>query len=203
MRLSHVARILIAFLLTLLYVGSFAQQQDSVQVSQPAPSVSIAQQPKEEKTKKPHSPKLATIMSAVVPGSGQIYNRKWWKVPIIYGGFIGLGYVITTNTKEYNTYRDAYLIRIDTIPSTVDEFDGIYTDANLLELQEFHRRNRDLAFVGAFVLYALNIIDANVDAHLFDFDVSEDLTLNIEPKSMGLGFNSKPIVGLGISLRLK
>ncbi len=142
-------------------------------------------------------------MSAVVPGAGQVYNRKWWKLPIIYGGFAGLGYAIVFNSNELKAYKDAYLIRIDDDSTNVDQFDGIYTDANLLELQEFHRRNRDFAIVGAFVLYALNIIDANVDAHLFDFDVSEDLSMKVEPKTMGLGFNSNPIIGVGISLRLK
>lgn len=196
-------RLITAFLLLLGSLASCAQGVDSVQVSSQVKGEKVIVKNDSSSTRKPHSPKLATIMSAVVPGAGQVYNRKWWKLPIIYGGFAGLGYAIVFNSNELKAYKDAYLIRIDDDSTNVDQFDGIYTDANLLELQEFHRRNRDFAIVGAFVLYALNIIDANVDAHLFDFDVSEDLSMKVEPKTMGLGFNSNPIIGVGISLRLK
>jgi len=153
--------------------------------------------------KKPHSPKKATIMSAILPGSGQVYNHKWWKVPIIYGGFAALGYAINFNNREYNLYRDAYLLRIDNDPSTVDQFNGIYTDANLLYLQDYYHRNRDLSIIGAVILYTLNIVDADVDAHLFNFDVSPNLSLNIQPKPLSLGFATQPVPGLSFSLRLK
>lgn len=196
-------RIITAILLIFTSLGSYAQGADSVQVAPKLKTEEVIVQDDSAKVKKPHSPRLATIMSAVVPGAGQVYNKKWWKLPIIYGGFAGLGYAYAFNQQEYKTYKNAYLIRVDDDSTNVDQFDGIYTDANLLELQEFYRRNRDLAIVGAFVLYALNIIDANVDAHLFDFDVSEDLSMKVEPRTMGLGFNSKPIIGVGISLRLK
>lgn len=196
-------RLITTFLLIFTFVAGYAQQADSVKVDLKGDPVKVVQETDTVKAKKPHSPRLATILSAVAPGAGQIYNRKWWKLPIIYGGFAGLGYAIAFNTQEYNTYKDAYLIRVDDDSTNVDQFDGIYTDANLLELQEFYRRNRDFAIVGAFVLYVLNIVDANVDAHLFDFDVSEDLSMKIEPRTMGLGFNSRPIIGVGISLRLK
>ena len=142
-------------------------------------------------------------MSAILPGAGQVYNKKWWKVPIIYGGFAGLGYAIIFNQGEYDLYRNAYLKRLDDNSSTVDEFDGVYSDANLIELQDYYRKNRDLSIIGGVLLYVMNIIDANVDAHLFNFDVSEDLSLNIAPQNLGLGFGNQPIAGIGISLRLK
>lgn len=142
-------------------------------------------------------------MSAILPGAGQVYNKKWWKLPIIYGGFGGLGYLVVFNTNEYQTYRNAYLLRLDDDATTVDQFDGIYTDANLVELKDSYRRNRDFALIGCVLLYAMNVIDANVDAHLFNFDVSEDLSMHIEPKAILLGSNKFPNAGIGISLRLK
>jgi hypothetical protein len=136
---------------------------------------------RKEKTKGPHNPKKATIMSAALPGLGQVYNGKWWKVPIIYGGFAGLTYMAVNNHVQMTRYRDAYLLRHDDDPDTVDEFDGRYSDANLRELKTTSQRSRDLSFIIMGLLYVLNIIDANVDGHLKDFDVSEDLSLRIRP----------------------
>lgn len=187
-RLSAVSRIIISLFFCLSLINCLGQEADSVQTV-------VA--------KKPHSPRKATIMSAIVPGAGQIYNKKWWKVPIIYGGFAGLGYLVVTNSNDYNTYKDAYIQRVDGDSATVDVFDGIYTEANLLELQSYYKRNRDLAAIGVVLLYALNVIDANVDAHLFNFDVGEDLTMSVEPKAIMRGYNKPPGIGLGFSLRLK
>ena len=153
--------------------------------------------------KRPHSPKKATILSAVLPGAGQLYNKKWWKVPIIYGGFAGLGYAFVFNQDQYDLYRDAYLLRVDDDPNSIDEFDGVYSDANLIELQDYYRRNRDLSIIGGVLLYVMNIIDANVDAHLFHFDVGEDLSMNVQPTNLGLGFRGTSIPGVSIALRLK
>lgn len=134
-----------------------------------------------QKDRKPHSPKKATIMSAALPGLGQVYNGRWWKVPIIYGGFAGLTYMAVSNHTNMMRYKNAYLLRLDDDPDTVDEFAGVYSDANLRDLKSSHQRSRDLSFILMGVLYVLNIIDANVDGHLKDFDVSEDLSLRIRP----------------------
>lgn len=126
-----------------------------------------------------HSPKKATIMSAALPGLGQIYNKKWWKVPIIYGGFAVAGYFLKDNLDHINLYKDAYIAATDGDPNTVNDTGRSTND--LLKFIDQYKTWRDLSYISIVVIYALNIIDANVDAHLFYFDVSEDISLNIQP----------------------
>jgi hypothetical protein len=151
------------------------------------------------KTKKAevvHSPRKATIYSAVLPGLGQIYNRKYWKLPIVYGGFATLGYFINFNNEQYVKYKKAYSDIIDTDPST-NSFKDLGIDPSKYEsikltqitgrLRTFKdgwRRDRDLVVIFTAAFYALNIIDASVDAHFFDFDISDDLTINWIPSPM-------------------
>ena len=140
-----------------------------------------------------HSPRKATIYSAVLPGLGQIYNRKYWKVPIVFGGFATLGYFINFNNGEYVKYRQAYSDIIDDNPNT-NSFIKLFTNPRNLEpdridqsteslkkYKDYWRRNRDLLVIGTAVFYAVNIIDASVDAHFFNFDISDDLTINWVP----------------------
>lgn len=156
------------------------------------------------KEKKKHSPFKASIMSTALPGLGQIYNGKWWKVPIIYGGFGGLIYSSVINDVRRREFLNAYIARVDDDPNTVDtQFEGQYSDANLRELSEFYQRNRDLSIIFTGVLYALNIIDASVDAHLKDFDVSDDLTLKVRPSMQPMGPTMMPTPTLALTLRLK
>ena len=148
------------------------------------------------KIKKPvvvHSPRRATIYSAVLPGLGQIYNRKYWKLPIVYGGFVTLGYFINFNNELYTKYKQAYSDIIDTDPNTNSfkklnvnpiffEADKISQLTERLRLaKDGSRRNRDLVVISTAVFYALNIIDASVDANFFNFDISDDLTINWVP----------------------
>lgn len=146
-----------------------------------------------KKTETFHSPRKATIYSAVLPGLGQIYNRKYWKVPLVYGGFAALGYFINFNNEEYVKYRQAYSDIIDDDPNTISytrltvnpgflEPDkiGQFTE-RLRSAKDYWRRNRDLVVIGTVVFYAVNIIDASVDAHFFNFDISDDLTINWTP----------------------
>ncbi len=128
-----------------------------------------------------HSPTMAAIFSALVPGLGQAYNKKYWKIPIIYTGFGVLGYFVYTNADRYDSYQQAYHFRVDGDSLTVDEFVNDYSDADLLTLKKYYRRNLEISIIGTTVLYLLNIIDATVDAHLFYFDVSDDLSLRLEP----------------------
>jgi hypothetical protein len=148
------------------------------------------------KTKKPvvvHSPRRATIYSAVLPGLGQIYNRKYWKLPIVYGGFATLGYFINFNNNEYTKYRKAYSDIIDSDPNT-KSYEKLAAYPNYVKLNRLSqlpenlridkdgtRRNRDLVVIGTAAFYALNIIDASVDANFFNFDISDDLTINWVP----------------------
>lgn len=128
-----------------------------------------------------HSPVRASVYSAILPGAGQIYNRKYWKVPVIYAAFAGLGYLAKWNDDRYDTYRTAYRFRVDGNPETVDGFTEVYSDNDLKLLRDYYRRNRDLSLIFAGLVYVLNIVDASVDAHLFYFDVSDNLSLNISP----------------------
>lgn len=147
------------------------------------------------------NPNKAVLYSAIFPGLGQIYNRKYWKLPIIYGGFVGLFYAITWNGRNYNDYTDAYKAIMSDNPTSAenrhkwDYFLPSQTDISKLsdsELQtwqsyfkrrrNYFRRNRDLSIIGAVALYALCMVDAYVDAQLFDFDISPDLSFHIEPK---------------------
>ena len=153
--------------------------------------------------KKKHSPLKATIMSVALPGLGQIYNGKWWKVPIIYGGFGGLIYSSVFNDLKCRTYKEAYLLRIDDDPATIDQFEGQFSDANLRELVSQYQRNRDLSLIFTGVLYVLNIVDATVDGHLKDFDVSDDLSLKIRPTIHQVGPGLIPAPALALTLRLK
>ena len=148
-----------------------------------------------------HSPKKASLLSAIIPGAGQVYNKKYWKLPIIYAGAAGLVYSFQFNQSRYVKYRDAYKYRIDDDASTTDDYIGVYSDDNLNTLQKYYHRYRDLTVVGFAALYALNIIDASVDAHLFTFDVSDNLTMKVEPTLINTaGMNH--YTG-GLTLRLK
>ena len=137
-------------------------------------SLSISSQ----KIQKDKSPKKASIYSAVIPGAGQIYTKKYWKVPIIYGGLVTSAYFINDNNNQYNEYRDAALLSYETGEDQLG-----YTYSELIILKDHYKRNREISYFSFVGVYILNIIDASVNAHLFHFDVSDDISLNIRPYS--------------------
>lgn len=145
-------------------------------------------------------PLRATWLAVIVPGLGQIYNRSYWKLPIVYGGLMGCGFAIAWNGEKYDAYKQAYrdiladANNISTNPTrsynailpegyTIERMGGVsnYT-AVLKDRQNMYRRYRDISIVVGVLVYALSIIDAYVDAQLFDFDISDDLSINIEPQ---------------------
>lgn len=148
-----------------------------------------------------HSVRKATLLSTFLPGAGQIYNRKAWKVPIIYGGFVGLGLAIKFNHDYYKDFNNALLSRYDSDTTNVDEYAGKYSDDDLRNLSSDYRRNRDFMIVISTLVYVLNIIDAHVDAHLFSFDVDDNLGMQVQPT-----LHTSPFIGKapqpGISLKL-
>lgn len=144
-----------------------------------------------------HSPSKASLLSMALPGAGQFYNKKYWKIPIIYAGFAGMGYLIHFNDARYQKYKKAYVVRLDNDSNSVDEFNGIYSDSDLKTLKDFYRRNRDLSIIVTGLIYILNIVDASVDAHLFYFDVNEDLSLHLQP-SINLNAQNKAVTGLSV-----
>lgn len=149
-----------------------------------------------------HSPKKAALFSMVLPGLGQAYNKKYWKLPVIYVGAAGLSYLINFEQTNYIKYRTAYKYRIDGDPLTIDNYVGKYTDESLNNLQTFYHRYRDLSVIAAATLYLLNIIDASVDAHLFTFDVSDDLSFKIHPALINTAHSNQFITGLSFVIKL-
>jgi hypothetical protein len=128
---------------------------------------------------KKHSPKTATWL-ALIPGAGQVYNQKYWKLPIVYGGLGATGYLIYYYHDLTSTYRKEYVARMngDSIhfnPKLANEF-------NILESRNFYRRNMEICIAACAIIYALSIVDACVDAHLFYYDVSDNLSMAIRPK---------------------
>ena len=124
----------------------------------------------------------ATLWSTFVPGAGQIYNGKFWKAGVVYAGAFGLGYMYLSNTDSMQAYQDAYIARMDTSAATVDTRYPYLTDASVKSFRDYHRRLRDISILGFVGLYALQIIDANVDAHLYEFKVNQDLSLRAQPE---------------------
>ena len=141
------------------------------------------------------SPRKAAILSSTLPGLGQIYNKKYWKVPIIYAGLLTSAYYINDNNIQYKRYKNAYLKRLDNNPDN-DDFVGEYSSGDLLILKDFYRRNREISILCFVGTYIINVLDASVDAHLFDYDISEDISLQITPTSTA-DFN-----GLSLTLNL-
>ncbi len=143
---------------------------------------------------KVHSPNKAAIYSAVLPGLGQAYNKKYWKIPVVYAGFGTMAYFINSNAVEYNKFRNAYDYKTSTDPdpSKYNDYVNKYPEASLLQGRDYYRRNRDLSYIFTGVWYLLNVVDAAVDAYLFDYDISEDLTLRVRPDIMVI--SSQPVV---------
>ncbi len=133
--------------------------------------------------------KKATTLSLICPGAGQIYNKSYWRAPIVVGGFASMVYVIDWNNRGYKRFKTAYAKRadFDTNPGNYplgvskDEFEGRYSASYLKNLRDSYRRNRDLCLILTAAVYAFQVVDAHVDAHLKDFDVSDDLTVRVEP----------------------
>lgn len=158
----------------------------------------------EEKQKKekpdfssiPKNPRKATLLSALLPGAGQVYNGKIWKVPILYAGFMTDIYFINFNNKRYETFREA-LFAFDAGES--NQFPSLNRNS-LVRNVDYWRQNRDMTILLLVGIYALNLVDANVDAHLSGFDISDDLALKIEPGATSLSAYTAPY---GITLKLQ
>lgn len=152
-----------------------------------------------------HSVKKAIIFSAVLPGSGQIYNhlampkgqkKAYWKVPLIYAGLGATGYLALTNNQLKKDLRAEYDSR-DNGNAPSEQFEQ-YDDEGLLQLYTLHRTRRDLFLLGFGLVYLLNVADAGVEAHFVNFDVSEDLSLSIEPALLQ---NKYPGIGIRLNFR--
>jgi hypothetical protein len=168
-------------------------------------------------------PLKATMLAAAFPGLGQVYNRKYWKIPFVYAGFGAVGYSIVFNTQNFNKYLEGYQHLTDDIPETVSyiellgktaytpeqidaalgssEYDaqtGSWVEDQVLNAVEYYRRYRDLSYIGVAAWYFITIIDAHVDANLADFDIGEKLQLSIEPMPVQTVYGN----GLGVGVKI-
>ncbi len=165
---------------------------------------------KKEKPKHPpRDPKKATLI-ALLPGLGQAYNHKYWKIPIVYVGFGVIGYFAVTNTRYYKDYKEAYAYKTEHPDCTVQKPECIeqhplaakYSKESLQYIRDYYRRNMQLSYIIGGAWYILQIIDANVDAHLSHWNVSNNLSLEVAPVYQPVSQPEHPAYQ-GVQLRFK
>ena len=170
---------------SLFFFSIVTAQEDSLKISSEGKSKKELRKEQREKDYEPYNalaPAKAAFYSAVLPGLGQAYNGSYWKIPIAYAG-LGTGvYFYLWNDEKYDEYRNAYKNRLAGRP---DEFQGRISTERLIDAQEFYQKNKEISILVTVGIYVLNIIDANVEAHLRQFNVDEDLS--VKPN---LDFNS-------------
>lgn len=185
-------------LFCLFSFSCFSQGNDSLQ----AP---VESNTKVKDTVMHHSIRTAILLSAGIPGAGQIFNhiampkgkrKAYWKVPLIYAGLGATSYFLITNQQTQKALKTEYKLRSDGLQG--DERWSSYDDQGVLQLYEQHARWRDLSIVGVALVYLLQVTDAGVEAHFVNFDVSEDLTISVSPKI--LNFKT---VGVGLTMNIK
>ena len=165
---------------------------------------------KKEKPKHPpRDPKKASLM-AIVPGLGQIYNHKYWKLPIVYAGFGVIGYFAVTNTRYYRDYKEAYSFKVENPDCNVNNPECLeqhplaakYSKETLKYIRDYYRRNMQLSYIIGGAWYLLQIIDANVDAHLSHWNISDNLSMDVSPVYQPVPQPDRP-AWQGIQLRFK
>ncbi|HSW68163.1 MAG TPA: DUF5683 domain-containing protein [Bacteroidales bacterium] len=149
-----------------------------------------------------HCPERATWYALALPGLGQAYNRKFWKIPIVYAGFAGLGYNAHINRIEFLKFREAFqhVLNQDTIPINNPYIDR-YNLQQLRQGMDFYRRNMEFGYILTGFWYILTVLDAVVDAHLFDYDISEELSLRASPVMLPNLASRRYISGMTLTLR--
>jgi TM2 domain-containing membrane protein YozV len=149
---------------------------------------------------KTHSPKKSAIYSAIFPGAGQFYNKRYWKMPIIYAGLFITGGFIADNNKLYNDYKAEAINRYNY--DIVDAYPNL-SDQEVLNNMDYYEKRRNINILILLGVYVLQIVDATVDAHFFSFDVNEDLSFRAEPFIHQSAFNSTAPINTGLTLSLK
>lgn len=194
---------LLYILLLLSATSIYAQTTDSLNVSREEVLV-VRDSVTNKQSYDPLAPSRAAFYSAVLPGLGQAYNKKYWKIPIIYAGMATGIYFYIQNDKDYDRFRDAYKRRLAGF--TDDEFYGsgttpVISNDRLIDAQRSAQRNKDISIIVSIAFYLVNIIDANVDAHLSQYNVSDDLTVSpnlfVDPQ------NAQANYGLSFKFNLK
>lgn len=179
------ARRIIAFLLILV---SIAQSLSAQQPTEPV---------------KAHSPKRATIYSAILPGMGQVYNKQAWKIPIIYAIGATTVYISIDNYKKSIKFKDEYFNRLNGNTSELLSDYATYSDESILSLHQAYNKNFQLGIIITGAVYLLNIVDAMVYGHLFDFEINEDLGASIRPFATSSFGCFSPSIGMSLSIRMK
>jgi|TARA_B100001063_G_scaffold247254_1_gene291717 hypothetical protein len=141
--------------------------------------------------------KKATRLSALVPGLGQVYNKQYWKIPIIFGGYSVIGHYIKFNNDMYQEFRTALVYETDEDVLTVNPYPN-FGQSSLERNMDFWRRNRDLLIIFSGVYYLLNIADAHIFAHLKDFDTNDNISLRIKPSLKNI--NNTNVVGISLNI---
>ncbi len=171
-----------------------------------------ASKPKKDWSTWRPDPQRALWMAMVIPGGGQIYNRKYWKLPIVYGGFVGCVYALMWNNMMYKDYQQAYLDIMDDDPTTASYNKFLHLGRTITPENEEryksvfksrkdrYRRWRDLSFFCMVGVYVVSVIDAYVDAELSEFDISKDLSMKVRPTVMGSGLNSRSLSAASIGV---
>ena len=149
-------------------------------------------------TKKNSKYNKAPMLSAILPGLGQIHNKQYWKLPVIYGGYLLIGHYIKFNNNMYKEFRSALIAQTDENDLTINPFPN-FSESSLERNMEYWRRNRDLLIIFTGVYYILNIVDAHVFSHLNDFDIGNDISFSLSPEISKFGYNHN----FGISLKFK
>lgn len=180
----------LAILLFFFFIGNpvFAQGKDD--------ALLISKDTLKDKEINPLAPAKAAFYSGILPGLGQAYNKKYWKIPLVYGAIGTSLYFYNSNNKKYHEFRDEYKDRLAGI--TNPKYSYLDKD-RLIRAQKFYQRNRDLSLLITCAFYVLNIVDANVDAHLGQFNVSNNLTLT--PDFRQSDFDYKPNVGFALNYK--
>jgi hypothetical protein len=192
-------KILLSYILFFVFVCTSVQAQQNDSIRNKIRKDSI--QSKHALNKAIYSSaRKASIMSVCLPGLGQAYNKKYWKIPVIYAALGGLGYWGITNQTQYKFYSNNLRLENDGDPATLNT-SGFNSD-QLITQKRYYKKYRDMAIIAGVFVYLINIIDANVDAHLKTFDVSDDLSLQVNPYS-NLDYNNKLQAGLTLKLNFK
>ena len=151
---------------------------------------------------KRHSPKKAALLSAILPGVGQAYNKKYWKIPIVYAGLGGIGTWVGFNVVNLRGFTNAYKLELDDDPLTLGSYKGFAGSMQLKVKRDDAKRNLDLSIILLSVFYTLNIVDAAVDAHLFEYSITDDLYVKLQPDfQMYQAYDQmRPKLGLNFSM---
>ncbi|QTY28056.1 DUF5683 domain-containing protein [Flavobacterium sp. CS20] len=185
--------------IVICFVGNIFAQNDSIPVNEELQfDKAVDSKSFEANPFDANAPAKAAFYSAVLPGLGQAYNKSYWKIPLVYLAIGTPMYFYFDNNSKYNRYRDAYKSRLAGFEN--DEYIGILSDDDLVEAQKLFRENRDLSLLLTIATYILNIIDANVEAHLNQFNISDDLSLR--PHQVQNFSTGQQAFGLSLNLKL-